>query len=66
MSTWNDPPGGFHPVSTPDYLPRHQLAAIQLQRLQSVVRRAYDRVPLTHSRMQDRGLTPDSIALLAA
>ena len=65
MSTWNDPPGGFHPVSAPDYLPRPQLEALQLQRLQQVVWRSYDRVPLTQSRMTERGLTPASIASLA-
>ncbi len=36
MSLWNDPPGGFHPVSAPDYLPRARLQEIQLQRLRSV------------------------------
>jgi Coenzyme F390 synthetase len=65
VSVWNDPPGGFHPVSTPDYLPRRQLAAIQLQRLQSVVARAYDRVPLFKSRMAERKLSPASIGSLA-
>jgi phenylacetate-CoA ligase len=65
VSIWNDPPGGFHPVSAPDYLPRPQLEGIQLQRLQSVVTRAYDRVALLRSRMEERGLTPASIASLA-
>jgi phenylacetate-CoA ligase len=65
VSTWNDPPGGFHPISAPDYLPREQLAAIQLQRLQSVVSLAYDRQALFRGRMDERGLTPASIASLA-
>ena len=65
MSTWNDPPGGFHPISAPDYLPREQLAAIQLQRLQSVVSLAYDRQALFRGRMDERGLTAASIASLA-
>jgi len=65
VSTWNDPPGGFHPVSAPDYLPRPQLEGVQLQRLQSVVTRAYDRVALYRTRMDERGLTPVSIASLA-
>ena len=65
MSTWNDPPGGFHPISAPDYLPREQLAAIQLQRLQSVVSLAYDRQALFRGRMDERALTPASIASLA-
>jgi phenylacetate-CoA ligase len=65
VSAWNDPPGGFHPVSMPDYLPREQLAAIQLQRLQSVVGRAFERVPLFRSRLEERRLTPEKIASLA-
>jgi phenylacetate-CoA ligase len=65
VSTWNDPPGGFHPVSAPDYLPRQTLAAIQLQRLQSVVIRAYDHVALFRQRMDERRLTPASIKTLA-
>jgi phenylacetate-CoA ligase len=65
VSTWNDPAGGFHPISAPDYLPHEQLARIQLQRLQSVVTRAFERVPLTRSRMEERKLTPASIASLA-
>ncbi len=64
MSIWNDPPGGFHPVSAPDYLPRPQLAEIQLQRLQSVVSRAYDRVVLFRSRLDERELKPADIASL--
>jgi phenylacetate-CoA ligase len=62
---WNDPPGGFHPVSAPDFLPREQLEAIQLQRLQSVVSRAYENVTLFRSRMEGRRLTPADIASLA-
>ncbi len=65
MSIWNDPPGGFHPISAPDYLPREQLERIQLQRLQSAVTRAFKNVPLTRSRMEGRNLTPDSIGSLA-
>ena len=65
MSTWNDPPGGFHPVSAPDYLPRPRLAELQLQRLQSVVSLAYDRVALFRGRMGERGLAPADIRSLA-
>jgi phenylacetate-CoA ligase len=49
----------------PDYMPREQLAKVQLQRLQSVVGRAYDRVALFRERLDDSGLTPASIAALA-
>jgi phenylacetate-CoA ligase len=65
VSTWNDPPGGFHPISAPDYLPREQLAVIQLQRLHSVVTRAFVRVPLFRTRMEERGLSPSSVGSLA-
>jgi phenylacetate-CoA ligase len=49
----------------PDYLPRPQLLGLQLQRLQSVVSRAYERVPLFRSRMDERKLTPAAIRSLA-
>jgi phenylacetate-CoA ligase len=60
-AAWNDAPGGFHPASVPDYLPRPRLVQLQLQRLQAVVGRAYERVPVFRARMQERGLTPASI-----
>ncbi|TCJ18939.1 phenylacetate--CoA ligase family protein [Parasulfuritortus cantonensis] len=62
---WNDAAGGFNPVSAPDYLPEAQLREIQLRRLKAVVKRAYDNVPLFRSRLEERDLTPDSIATLA-
>ncbi len=61
MSPWNDPPGGFHPASAPDYLPRARLAEVQLQRLQAVVSRAYERVAIFRRRMVERGLAPDDV-----
>jgi phenylacetate-CoA ligase len=54
----------FHPESAPDYLPVRQLRVLQLQRLQAIIRRAYDRVELFRQRMDERGLTPDSIQRL--
>ncbi len=65
MSPWNDPPGGFHPASAPDYLPRARLAEIQLQRLQAVVSRAYERVGIFRRRMEERGLAPAHLRGLA-
>jgi phenylacetate-CoA ligase len=62
--TWNDPPGGFHAASAPDYLPLAQLRAVQLQRLQSVVARAYERVRLFRGRLEEKGLTPASVRCL--
>ena len=54
----NQPNGTFSPVSAPDFLPAAQLQHLQLQRLQRIVRRAYDRVDLFRRRMDERGLTP--------
>jgi phenylacetate-CoA ligase len=58
VSSWNDARGGFNPVSAPDYLPLPQLRALQLQRLEAVVARAYERQALFRSRMDERGLGP--------
>jgi phenylacetate-CoA ligase len=64
MTSWNDPPGGFHPLSAADYLPRARLAELQLQRLRAVVARAFERVALFRSRMEGRGLAPDALRSL--
>jgi phenylacetate-CoA ligase len=53
--------GRFNPASTPDYLPAEKLRQLQLQRLRKIVRRAYDRVELFRSRMDERGITPDCL-----
>jgi phenylacetate-CoA ligase len=54
----------FHPVSATDFLPVPQLRQVQLQRLQAIVARAYDNVPLFRQRMEARGLTPADIGTL--
>jgi len=41
----------FHPASAPDYLPRAQMDVLQLERLQRVVQRAWDRVQLFRDRV---------------
>jgi phenylacetate-CoA ligase len=64
-SQWNDALGGFHPASAPDFLPRRELERLQLGRLQSVVGRAYERVPLFRRRLEERKLRPDAIRGLA-
>jgi phenylacetate-CoA ligase len=64
VNTWSDVPGGFHPASVPDYLPRARLAELQLQRLGNVIARAYRHVELFRRRMEERGLSPASIARL--
>jgi phenylacetate-CoA ligase len=62
---WNDIPGGFHPESSPDFLPIPQLQDLQLRRLKATVRRAFDHVPLSKKRMEERSLTPHDIKSLA-
>jgi phenylacetate-CoA ligase len=63
-SAWNDATAAFHPASAPDYLPRPQLEALQLARLQAVVRRAYEWVPLFHQRLAERRLGPADVRAL--
>jgi phenylacetate-CoA ligase len=58
---WHDADSPIHPESTPDYLPVPQLRDLQLHRLKAIVRRAYERVELTRTRMQQRGVAPDDI-----
>jgi phenylacetate-CoA ligase len=62
---WNDAPGGFHPASAPDFLPRRELERLQLGRLQSVVTRAYEKVDLFRRRMEEKGLSPAAVKSLA-
>lgn len=54
----------FHPISAPDYLPVTQLRALQLHRLQSIVKRAYDHVALFRERLDARGVKPQDIQAL--
>jgi len=54
----------FHPASAPDHVPVPQLRSLQLERLQRIVRRAYDRVVLFRKRMEERGLNPDDLRAL--
>lgn len=55
----------FHPASAPDYVPASLLRELQLNRLKNIVTRAWQRVPLFRKRLDERGLTPDSIRSLA-
>ncbi len=45
-------------------MPRAQLEALQLERLQAKVRQVYERVPFYRQEMQRRGVTPGSIRSL--
>jgi len=53
-----------HPVSAPDYMPMDQLRALQLHRLQGLVKRVYENVPLTRKRMDERKVKPEHIKSL--
>ena len=53
-----------HPASAPDFMPVNELRATQLSRLQQMVGRAYDHVPLFRKRMDDRGLKPADVRSL--
>ena len=48
----------FNVASAPDYLPLPQLRALQLERLQAIVQRAYERVALFRERCAERGIKP--------
>ncbi|MFB3777179.1 MAG: phenylacetate--CoA ligase family protein [Bryobacteraceae bacterium] len=54
----------FNPASAPDYVPKPLLRSLQLERLQSVVRRAYERVEPYQARMLGCGVTPPGIVSL--
>ena len=54
----------FHPVSAPDYVPAEQLRGLQLERLQRIVRRAHERVPLFRTRCQERQVSPADLRSL--
>jgi phenylacetate-CoA ligase len=54
----------LHPVSALDFMPLAELRARQLSRLQRMVGRSYDYVPLFRKRMDERGLKPADIRSL--
>ncbi len=59
-----DPAHRFHPASAPDYVPAEQLRGLQLERLQRIVRRAHERVPLFRTRCQERQVSPADLRSL--
>ena len=61
IETWSDATGGFHPASTPDYLPIDQMRDLQSRRLKQVVQRAFDHVQPFRQRMEQLGLDPQQI-----
>ena len=54
-----------HPASAADFMPVPELRALQLQKLQTLVKYVYERVPLTRKRMDERGVRPEHIKTLA-
>ena len=59
-----DPSRRFHPASAPDYVPADQLRGLQLERLQRILRRAYERVPLFRPRGPERQVSPADLKSL--
>ncbi len=62
---WNDKNSPMNPVSAPDFIPKEQMRALQLYRLQGVVRHSYDNVRLFRDRMDERGVKPQDITNLS-
>lgn len=60
-TNWNDKNTKFHPDSALDFLPVGHMRELQLQRLQAVVRLAYDKVKLVRERMDKKGVKPEDI-----
>ena len=54
----------YQPVSAPDYTPVEKLRAHQLRKLRAVVARAYERVDLFRSRLDEREILPTDIRRL--
>ena len=54
----------YNVASAPDYIPVPHLRHLQLDRLQAIVRRAFDRVALFRRRMVEKGLNPSSVRSL--
>ncbi len=57
-------PRRFCQASATDYLPAHQMRALQLERLQTIVSRAYQNVALYRSRFDKAGVNPADIRSL--
>jgi phenylacetate-CoA ligase len=55
----------FHPASAPDFVPAPLLRKLQLDRLQTIVRHAFQHVELFRQRLESRNLSPANIQSLA-
>lgn len=54
----------FHPASAPDYLSVAQLRMLQLERFQSILRRAYENVKIYRQRLDERNFKPGDLRSL--
>ena len=54
----------FNTVSANDFLPREQLADLQLQRLKAVIKKVYDNVELFRKRLDEKNIKVDDIKTL--
>ncbi len=55
----------YNPASAPDYVPEGLLRKLQLERLQKVVSRAYEKVKPYRDRMDEAGVKPEDIRCVA-
>ena len=62
---WNDVGGTFQTACGPDYLSVEKLRELQLQRLKSIVARAYEKVEMYAKRMDEKSVKPDDIKHLS-
>ncbi len=59
--TRSETTSAYNPASAPDFVPLPLLRSLQLERLQSVVRRAYERVRPYRLQMEAHGVKPEDI-----
>jgi len=62
---WNDKNSPLNPISTQDFVPLEQMRALQLYRLQGVVKHCYDNVEHFRTRLDKKGMKPEDIKELA-
>ncbi len=55
----------MNPISKPDYMPRAELRALQLAKLQKLIPYEYERVPLFRRRCDEKGVKPRDLVTLA-
>ena len=63
-TAWNDEENKVLPEMALDFMPEEKLRELQLQRLRATVKLAYEKVPLFHERMVEKGVKPEDIKTL--